>query len=451
MAVAFLLLLCFGLVLMAVFGSFNDTIEKAAREQLAANANTMMAAAAREEDGQLVMPETLADSRFNTPGEGKLRGYIYNDKGELVWQSLSAQGRSFRYTPEFNLEKRVALQLVNFRGKRFLVYEIDAYLKKTGNGYSFVTVVPAKGYFDIIKVFKHNLFVWMCLASLIIIGTFWLALWWSLKPFRKVAQQLSEIEQSEREQLQGRFPAEVQRLTDSINTLLFTEKKHRDRYRNTMDDLAHSLKTPLGVLQSVSNTLYLQGNKPDQKILVELRENLHQQVARMNQIIGYHLHRAVTGQHGLKRQAVQVSPIVQDLQQSLSKVYREKNVNVQISLDAACLFHGDEDDLLEMLGNLMENAYKFCHQQIRIQGYIEKVSRDSRHKVPLTLTIEDDGPGIPDDQQASVLQRGVRADCQKPGQGIGLAIVLDLVEGYQGSLSISRSELGGALFKVQLP
>lgn len=448
LAVASLLLIFFGLVVIAVFGSFNETLDRATKQQLAANANTMLAAVAREEHGQLIMPERLSDMRFNTPGKGNLRGYIYDAAGQLVWKSLSASGRPIDYTPSFNLEKRVDLKLVDFDGKSYLVYEIDALVGCGDYGYSFVTVVPAKRYYDIIGVFKHKLFLWMSLMSLMIIAIFWLALWWSLKPFREVALQLNEIEQGQRNQLEGQFPSEVRRLTDSINTLLVAEKKQRDRYRNTMDDLTHSLKTPLMVLQSVSNTLKLQGDKPDQKMVKELRDNLNNQVNRMNQIIGYHLHRSITRHYGLKRSSVQVTPVVQDLCQSLDKVYLEKKARIQVNLDAACLFHGDEGDLLEILGNLLENAYKFCRENIRITGF---VTGDEHTITPLTLVIEDDGPGIPEENHEKVLQRGVRVDCQNPGQGIGLAVVLDLVEGYQGTLSIGQSELGGALFKIRLP
>ena len=116
----------------------------------------------------------------------------------------------------------------------------------------------------------------------------------------------------------------------------------------------------------------------------------------------------------------------------------------------AC-FHGDENDLLEILGNLLENAFKFCQQRVRIGGYVQPADNNGRESGSLVLVIEDDGAGLADDQREQVLQRGVRADCLSPGQGIGLAVVLDLVESYDGKLVINTSAMGGALFRLILP
>ncbi len=122
---------------------------------------------------------------------------------------------------------------------------------------------------------------------------------------------------------------------------------------------------------------------------------------------------------------------------------------MRIDLDPSCLFHGDEGDLLEMMGNLLENAFKFCEREVLLTGFIQAENRKQASE--LILIIEDDGPGIAADERNLVFQRGARADCQKPGQGIGLAIVRDLVEGYQGSITIETSDLGGARVVISLP
>ncbi|MFK0572097.1 ATP-binding protein [Endozoicomonas sp.] len=448
-AVTLLLIISFSLVLISVLSSFNETIERTTREQMASNANTMLAAVAREENGQLVMPEQLSDKRFNTPGADNLLGYIYDASGHLVWQSMSTNGNPISYTPDFDLEKRVTFKILQLEGKPFLAYEVDTLLSRKSPGYSFVTIVPAQRYFAIIDVFKNHLRIWISLVSLLILGTFWLALWWSLKPFRQVSKQLNDIESGHRQFLHGAFPTEVKRLTDSINTLLVSEQKQREKYRTTMDDLTHSLKTPLVVLQSFSNTLKIQSDNPNKETILELCHNLNTQVNRMNQIIGYHLHRTITGQLGLTRQVVQIQPLINDLRNTLTKVYLEKQVNTQINLDPSCLFHGDEGDFLEIMGNLMENAFKFCKTAVSVTGYIQTTPQKPSGE--LILIIEDDGPGIAEEEHKRVFQRGIRADCQKPGQGIGLAIVRDLIEGYEGHIAITESAMGGALIKISLP
>ena len=448
-AVAIVLTLTFSLVLISVLSSFNDTVEQAAREQMASNANTMLAAAAKEENGTLVMPDRLADRRFNTPGESTLRGYIFDATGKLIWQSISTDDKPIAYTPNFDLEQRVTLSVLELEGKSFLAYEVDALLNRHSPGYSFVTIVPAKRYLDIINVFINNLYISISLISILILVFFWLALWWTLKPFRQVSRQLNEIESGQRSYLEGSFPSEVQRLTDSINTLLHSEQKQREKYRTTMDDLTHSLKTPLVVLQSFSNTLKIQSKTPDKRVILDLCSNLNTQINKMNQIIGYHLHKSITGQHGLTRQIISVQPIIEDLRDTLDKVYLEKQVSMRVDLDPSCLFYGDEGDFLEMMGNLLENAFKFCEREVLLTGFIQAKNR--KRASELILIIEDDGPGIAEDERDQVFQRGARADCQKPGQGIGLAIVRDLVEGYQGSIAIETSDLGGARIVISLP
>ncbi len=450
MAISVLLLTCSSLMLISALESFDDTLDKITYEQLATNANTMLAAAAKEaEDGQLDMPETLGVKRLDTPHQNELRGYIYDSTGKLLWQSVSTDGVVLDYEPDFDLENRVAFSLLEQDDKPYLVYEVDTLLGLNSGGYSFVTVVPGEKYQSILTVFQNSLQVWVSMISILILLVCWVIIWWILKPFRTISGQLSEIESGNRDAIEGSFPTEVTRLTDSINKLLYAEQRQRDNYRTTMDDLTHSLKTPLVVMQSFSDTLKLQSEHPDGAAIKAICHDIDKQVSRMNQIVGYHLHKTVAGQHGLKQSKVQVEPIIQDLRKTLAKVYLEKQVTAQVLLDPSCIFHGDKDDLMEIIGNLMENAFKFTYSMIRITGFVEKKTDDTAAQ--LVITIEDDGPGIAFDERESVFQRGVRADCQKPGQGIGLAIVSDLVEGYKGQIKIDESELGGVLIEVRLP
>ncbi len=447
-AIASILATTFTLASIAVMHSFNTTLDHAAKERLASNTNTIPVELAREEGGQLTMPDILPNSRFNKQGDDNLRGYIYNQKEEMVWRSMSAGIDDVKLRPHFDHAGYVSLDTIKINGRTFLVHEIDITLSPSSQGYSFVTLIPAKNYFNILNIFRNDLLISIILTSLIIFGSFLIILWWFFTPFRNVSRQLNEIESGERTQLEGNFPIEVKRLTDSINTLLISEKKQREKYRTTMDDLTHSLKTPLMILQSFSTAL--RNNKAvNRQDIKELSLNLDTQINRMNQIVGYHLHRTVTGRQGLTRQAIQVEPIIRDLCRSLDKVYHDKLISIQINLDPACLFQGDEGDFLEIMGNLLENAFKFCHQLIIVSGYLEPGSEKNHGR--LILIVEDDGPGISSEAQDQILQRGIRVDCQKPGQGIGLAIVSDLIEGYHGKITIDRSEVGGAAFSVCLP
>ena len=161
------------------------------------------------------------------------------------------------------------------------------------------------------------------------------------------------------------------------------------------------------------------------------------------QIVTYQLQRAVGGAHRLL-QMVPVAPVVQRLQTSLLKVYADKGVVIELDVNADSVFRGDARDLMELLGILMDNACKYGNQRVRVTT----TGGGSRS---LVITVEDDGAGIPTQVHKAIFERGVRADRQQSGYGIGLAIAADLVESYLGTLQVARSKFGGAHLRVELP
>jgi two-component system sensor histidine kinase PhoQ len=140
---------------------------------------------------------------------------------------------------------------------------------------------------------------------------------------------------------------------------------------------------------------------------------------------------------------VRLQPVLQSLCDTLDKVYRDKRVKVSFELPDECDVPIEKGALLELLGNLLENAYRLCLSEVRIR-LVESLEG-------IELCIEDDGPGVPPDQRARILQRGERLDRQHPGQGIGLAVVKDIIESYGARLTLGDSPLGGAAFKIHFP
>jgi two-component system sensor histidine kinase PhoQ len=138
-----------------------------------------------------------------------------------------------------------------------------------------------------------------------------------------------------------------------------------------------------------------------------------------------------------------VLPAVERMLVAMGKVYADKRIETEVKVDPSIRFRGDEGDLMELLGNVLDNAFKWANGRIRITASL----RDSR----LNLTVEDDGPGIPEADAQRVLQRGARADESVPGHGIGLAVTRDIVEAYGGHILIARSDLGGAAVTLELP
>jgi two-component system, OmpR family, sensor histidine kinase PhoQ len=170
---------------------------------------------------------------------------------------------------------------------------------------------------------------------------------------------------------------------------------------------------------------------------------LNEHLARINQVVSYQLQRAVSSHQAGLYQRVAVGPLIERLIKTLDKVYAQKALDWQLSLSEPAVFTGDEQDLMEIAGNLLDNACKYGRKRIAIS----LTQTDEQ----LSVEISDDGPGIAVAYRDKILERGRRLDSLEPGQGIGLAITIDIVSSYGGSLDISQSALGGACFKLVLP
>ena len=249
---------------------------------------------------------------------------------------------------------------------------------------------------------------------------------WSLKPLSYLKEELSAIEQGKAEVLNYQYPKELAQVTHQLNTLLVTEKNQRLRYRNALSDLAHSLKTPLAVIKSQKG----------------LSDTTNEQLDNMNDMVEHQLKRAQSAGSAAWHLGIPVAPCVDKLVASLLKIYHDKSLTFKADVSENILFKGDETDLFEIIGNLLDNASKAAMKNIFI------VARYDNNE--LIITVEDDGKGIENALQTQILQRGIRADTYQQGHGIGLAIVRDLVDSYQGTLLISHSEkLSGAKFTLR--
>jgi two-component system sensor histidine kinase PhoQ len=264
---------------------------------------------------------------------------------------------------------------------------------------------------------------------------------WSLQPLRVLERELARVRRGVSDRLSGRHPPELQQLTDSINALIESEYAHLDQSRNTLSDLAHSLKTPLAVLRT-----RLDAGTSE----AELRHEVGVQVQRMSEIVSYQLSRAARSGHALFSAPIAIEPRAEEIVGSLEKVYRSKGVVCEFELDPEAKFHGELGDLQELIGNMLENAFKWSKQRVLLT--VQSESAKGMSRPGLLLAVEDDGPGVDLENFETLLQRGARGDERVQGHGIGLAIVQDIVRAYRGDLKVERSsELGGARFTVHFP
>ncbi len=415
---------------------FTSALEESIEQRLAADASALVSAA-RISNGQLRMPEKMPDEEFDILAVRQL-GFIFDSQGQLVWRSRSSQHETINYQPKYDGHGHEFLRAKDTQGHEFFVYDVEVDLLRGQNAaFSIVTMQPVSDYQVMYDNLRQQLYVWLGLALLLLLGFLWLGLGWGIRSLRSLSAELDQVENGTRQSLSDQHPQELLRLTRSLNRLLESERQQSERYRHSLDDLAHSLKTPLAVLQGLGEVIAAQPANSEQA------KTLQGQVNRMSQQISYQLQRARLRKSGLLRYSVKLKPLVDSLVEALGKVYRDKRVTVTYDFSLELRIPVEQGALLELLGNVLENAYRLCINQIHIRAallgnYCE-------------LVVEDDGPGVPEHQRERILQRGERLDTQFPGQGIGTAVVKDIIDSYGGKLFVEESVLGGAQFRILFP
>lgn len=427
-----------GITGFALDRAFHDSALTATQENLQSRIYALLAAADTDEQGRLLLPEHLPERRLSEPDSGLYAMVLAADAG-IFWQSASLAGRSIQDLSHQTPGSRHFHTLKN-AGSQLLVLDYGvAWEDDTGaeQQFTFVVAEDMKPMQTELERFRESLWRWLGgLAIVLLLAQGWI-LRWGLRPLRGVAVDLHNIRQGATEELKGDYPRELRGLTSSLNELLAHASSVRQRYRNSLDDLAHSLKTPLAFLRSVAEDQHQE--------CTQLRKVASEQIERMDSIVQTQLQRAAVSGRITLAKPIALEPIVHRLVKSLNKIYQHKKLSIELNIQPGVMFRGDEEDLLEMLGNLLENAFKFASSSIHVSA---KQTQDE-----LVLSIDDDGPGIPPQQMERVVQRGVRTDqaVHVPGQGIGLAVVDEIVSLYDGRLEISNGETAGARLLLRFP
>jgi len=287
-------------------------------------------------------------------------------------------------------------------------------------------------------VARFNSTMWLALAMLAtgLAVAAAVQVWVGLAPLRVLRHALGQVHSGQSQHLEGEFPMEVKPLIDDFNKVLLQNADVVQRARTHAGNLAHALKTPLTVLANAAQ-------KPAADT-GELAPLVTEQVEIARQQVNYHLARAQAAASQMPGARTALLPVAQGLARVMQRVHAERDVAVTLGpMVAELAFGGEAQDLQEMLGNLLDNACKWARHQVALNARM-----DTRW---LTVTIDDDGPGLPLAQRQAVLQRGVRADEKVAGSGLGLAIVDDLAHLYGGKLALIDSPLGGLRAELTLP
>ncbi|MCU7994256.1 ATP-binding protein [Shewanella glacialipiscicola] len=426
--------LLFILVLLPLIGvalndAFTEQVKSATKNELSAYVYSILAVT--EVDNQRIsIPELVLENRFNLVQSGLYAIATTEDTSgtqAIVWHSQSFMG--ITPPPHFTIPAtgQSAFEQIILADKPHLVYSFSvSFASQDQNVPVTIHIIKDELAFQQqINQFNQQLWTWLLILMLVMLVFQLSWLWWTLRPLARFTQELHYVEQGKSMQLSSQYPTELQAVARQLNILLNTEQTQRLRYRNALADLAHSLKTPLAVIKSQA----------------DLSEASSEQVSLINRIIGHQLKRAQTAAAASWHLGISTSEVAAKLLRTLAKIYREPQINLSSEVAAPAVFKGDEADLTEILGNLLDNACKAAKSTVKLT-----ITGDAYQ---LLICIEDDGPGITEALKNQIFERGIRADSYLQGNGIGLAIVRDLVDSYNGRITVSRSEaLGGAKFSI---
>jgi signal transduction histidine kinase len=261
-----------------------------------------------------------------------------------------------------------------------------------------------------------------------------------LAPLTRISESLAAIRSGRAERLQGEFPVEIAPLARETNALIEANREIVERARTHVGNLAHALKTPLSVI--VNEAAARPADPLAQKVL-EQTDIMRDQIARQLERARLAARSAVVGT------LIDVPPVVTALARTMEKIHRDRDVAIALDVPAQARFRGEQQDLEEMVGNLVDNACKWAQSRVAIEVVANSAASDGKGRV--RIIVDDDGPGLSAAEREQVARRGRRLDETKPGSGLGLSIVVELASLYGGVLTLGTAPIGGLRAELALP
>jgi len=415
---------------MGLDRAFRESAQAAQREKMQGLVYGLLGVA-ESDGGRLAIAEgDLPDPALARPESG-LAAFILDAGGNVVWSSGSWIGP----VPEIPVAATGDWHFALDRGGgHFLLAFGVRWLGADDNGadYSFAVVEDTAGYAAQRAAFRHTLGFWLVSASLALLALQLAVLWWGTRPIRRLAADIRAIEAGRRDQLTGRYPRELEPLTQALNAMIRAERARLERQRTALSDLAHSLKTPLAVLRGIAESP-----------ASDWPRGVSEQVATMQDIVNRQLTRAAAAGHRTLTAPIALAPVARRIARAMQKVHAEREPDIDTRIPDGLHARIDEGDFHELVGNLIDNALKYGGRHVQVRARVEDDA--------LALEVEDDGPGF-DGEPGRLAERGARADTRVPGQGIGLAVCRDIVLSLDGDLDLDNGgELGGARVRIRLP
>ena len=422
-----LIIVFFGLLGAVLTATFKDTVVSSAQDSLR-NQILLLMADIEVEGRTLAMPARVAEPRLSQ-ADSSLYAQISRPEQGIVWRSDSLLDAQLP-TPatglgEFRFLDQAAQQSARLQMSFGVSWETDA-----GDVPFTIHVAElADSYLKRVRRYERALWIWLGALGSALVMLLLAVLAWVLKPLKKVSTQVGEIEQGGRQRFDEDYPQEVSQLTQNLNQLLSFEEKRITRHKEVLGNLAHSLKTPIAVLSGIN---YSEKNA----------RQVNTQIDTMRNIIEYQLQSASAVGRRRFAKPIEISELSQQVLSSLTKLYQDKAISVDANIPESLVFYGDKGDWMELIGNLLDNAFKWTKSSVKlsITPLSSRNGKSSRKGV--CLRVEDDGPGIDAQVKKTILERGVRLDSQTPGHGLGLHIVKGIIEAYDGDIKIENLSVG---------
>lgn len=426
-----MLVLALGLTGFSLDRGFRQSARGALEDRLEAHLYGLMGLVEVSADGTVRLPDNLAEPRL-AAGDSGLYAAIWDARGEPLWRSPSALGRELAPAADPGAPGRVVFRHDRQRDVYRLALTVRWELAPGRQRLLTFTVAEAEARFaSDLAAFRRALWGWLAASAGFLVAVHLVLLRVGLKPLLRLTAEVKAIESGTQERFAADYPREIRPLTANMNALLDQDRARLARYRDSLGDLAHSLKTPLAVLHGLQREL---GPEPAGRLETQLQ--------RMQEAVDYHLQRAAAAGRVPLSAAVEVASLAAELARSLDKVHHGKAVAWELNIDPGLRFRGDRGDLMEILGNLMDNAWKWCAGRVRVTATATAQG--------LRLGVADDGPGVDEAHWPRLGERGFRPRGEAPGHGIGLAVVASLAAEYGARLAFAESDLGGLEVTLEL-
>ncbi|RSD32534.1 ATP-binding protein [Vibrio pectenicida] len=387
------------------------------KQQLAIYMDEIAAALEADEKGNLKLTSPLSDPRFTRP----YSGFYWSAKtSKALLRSRSLWDKTLTSKSEHDL--------LGARDEKLIYIDSTLYYPNYSGPIEVTIGMDQQPIEDTVRNLMGQLWFILALLYIGVLTLITIQVQWSLSPLSKMHKELSQLRSGKKTQLDQEYPKEVAPVVSDLNALVFHYQELLERARHHAGNLSHALKTPLSVLKNEVAT-------KDAVIQEQLRPSLEQ----IQNQIDYHLARArMAGAKNILSVSSCPSKRVDAISRAFDKVYADRGISLINELDSDLNVAVEQTDLNEMLGNIIENAYKWSESIIRVHSL-----QNSENPEIIDVIIEDDGVGIPEQKMAQVIHRGVRLDETIPGTGLGLNIVSEMAHSYRGKLTLDRSSLGG--------